>query len=82
MFSSRSTSCVTALLERGFLLAVEQKGWDPDCPIGKYVSWLNADGMFDETDLTTRLVREAETIACLEPEITRAISDANGGQRG
>ena len=75
-FCDRS-KCLKPLLgkEGGFKHISTGDDLDEETPIAKYVSWLNADGQFDEDDLLRRIAQEAEKIVASEPEITQVVKE-------
>ncbi len=88
VFGKRSTDFVRFLVSEGFGIGSEHD-WAKELPIGKYVSWLNADGSFSESGLMDRIVEEVAKIVSVESEIAETIRQvaagaaANGaGRRG
>jgi hypothetical protein len=73
-FSDHSTRCVKTLLEAGFELAADH-GWDEECPVAKYVPWLEPGGSFDESSLVERIAKEVRKILALEAQIADTIRE-------
>jgi hypothetical protein len=71
-FCDRSTELVQDLINEGFGLACEND-WDEECPLCKYVCWLERDGSFNSSSLIERIVVEAMAIIQREPAISKIV---------